>query len=155
MMKRFNALMLALLLVFCCAAALAQTAECPAGGFSVWVPDHFEEVQIDPLFGPDLCFYWHGKKLAIQAYNSAQAGSDLFQVLTGREKEYGSVTVNGMDMLYALTEEFGNVCISYTWMNEALGCSISLEFTYSAKDRDDVQKTVDKVIQSISFDSGY
>ena len=64
-MKRLAGLLLILMLVCSLSPALAQTAECPAGGFSVWMPDHFEEVQPDPLSDPDQCFYWHGKKLAV------------------------------------------------------------------------------------------
>ena len=149
-MKRFAAVLLAAVCVFSLSAALAQTAECSAGGFSVWVPDHFESVQIDPLFDPDLCFYWHGNKLAVQAYVSGQAGSDLFQVLTGNETEYGPVTVNGREMLYSMTKEFGNVRISYSWMDQNRGSSVTLEFTYSADDPS-VQNTVDSIINSISF----
>ena len=48
-MKRFAAILLAAVCAFSFSAAQALTADCPAGGFSVWVPDHFESVQIDPL----------------------------------------------------------------------------------------------------------
>lgn len=149
-MKRFAAILLATVCMCSLSAALAQTADCPAGGFSVWVPDHFESVQIDPLFDPDLCFYWHGNKLAVQAYVTCQAGSDLFQVLTGNETEYGPVTVNGREMLYSMTKEFGNVRISYSWMDQSRGSSVTLEFTYLADDPS-VQNTVDSIINSISF----
>ena len=154
-MRRLAGLLLVLALVCSLCPALAQTADCPAGGFSVWVPDHFEEVQIDPLFDPDLCFYWHGKKLAVQGFASYQgevALSDLFQVLTGSETESGYVNINGMDMLYARSEEFGNVRIDYTWMDR--GNSVTLEFTYAAEE-DSVQKTVDQIINSITFDAGH
>ena len=114
------------------------------------MPDHFESVQIDPLFDQDLCFYWHGNKLAVQAYVSAQSGSDLFQVLTGSEEEYGPVSINGREMLYSMAKEFGKIRISYSWMDQARGSSVTLEFTYSADDPS-VQSTVDKIISSISF----
>ena len=149
-MKRFAAILLSAVCMCSLSAALAQTAECPAGGFSVWVPDHFDSVQIDPLFDQDLCFYWHGNKLAVQAYVSAQSGSDLFQVLTGSEEEYGPVTVNGKDMLYSMAKEFGKIRISYSWMDQSRGNSVTLEFTYSADDPS-VQSTVDKIINSINF----
>lgn len=148
-MKRFAAILLAAVCMCSLSAALAQTADCPAGGFSVWVPDHFESVQIDPLFGPDLCFYWHGNKLAVQAYVSSQSGSDLFQVLTGNEEEYGSVTINGREMFYSMLNEFGSIRISYSWMDQSRGSSVTLEFTYSADDP--ARSTVDKIINSISF----
>ena len=149
-MKRFVALLLAVVCMCFLSAAVAQTADCPAGGFTVWVPDHFESVQIDPLFDPDLCFYWHGNKLAVQAYISSQSGSDLFQVLTGNEEEYGPITVNGREMLYSMSKEFGKIRISYSWMDQGRAISVTLEFTYSADDPD-VKKTVDKIINSIKF----
>ena len=101
-MKRLAGLLLILMLVCSLSPALAQTAECPAGGFSVWMPDHFEEVQPDPLSDPDQCFYWHGKKLAVLGYVTFQGQvslTDLPQVLTGSETESGYVSFNGMDML--------------------------------------------------------
>lgn len=149
-MKRIAAILLAAVCLCFLSSALAQTADCPAGGFSVWVPDHFESVQIDPLFDPDLCFYWHGNKLAVQAYISSQSGSDLFQVLTGSEEEYGPVTVNGREMLYSMAKEFGKIRISYSWMDHGRAISVTLEFTYSADDPS-VQSTVDKIIKSIKF----
>ena len=149
-MKRFAAILLAAVCAFSFSAAQALTADCPAGGFSVWVPDHFESVQIDPLFDQDLCFYWHGNKLAVQAYVSAQSGSDLFQVLTGSEEEYGPVSINGREMLYSMAKEFGKIRISYSWMDQGRAISVTLEFTYSADDPD-VKKTVDKIINSIKF----
>lgn len=154
-MRRFAGILLAAVLVLSLSASLAQTAECPAGGFSVWVPDHFEEVQIDPLFDPDMCFYWHGKKLAVQGYATFQgdvALSDLFQVLTGYETESGYQYINDREMLYTRTEEFGRVRISYTWMNNEY--SVTLEFTYAAEEAS-VQKTVDQIISSITFDNTY
>ena len=152
-MKRFAGIFVIVLLVFSLSAALAQKVECTTGGFSVELPDHFTE---EPVSGdPDLCFYWHGNKLTVQAYASYQgeiAGSDLFEVLTGTETESGYVSINGMSMLYARTEESGDVIISYTWMDR--GNSVTLEFTYSA-DESSVEKTVNSIINSIQFDAGH
>ena len=117
------------------------------------LPDHFVEEAVSG--DPDLCFYWHGNKLTVQGYASYQgeiAGSDLFEVLTGSETESGYVTINGMNMLYARTEEYGDVIISYTWMDR--GNSVTLEFTYSAEETS-VQKTVTSIINSIQFDAGH
>jgi hypothetical protein len=153
-MKRLAGLLLILMLVCSLSPALAQTAECPAGGFSVWMPDHFEEVQPDPLSDPDQCFYWHGKKLAVLGYVTFQGQvslTDLPQVLTGSETESGYVSFNGMDMLYVRSEEFGNVRITYTWMSGEY--SVTLEFIYSAEEAS-VQKTVDQIINSITFGIG-
>ena len=145
-MKRFTGIVLVLLLVSCLSVALAQRVECSAGGFSVKLPDHFVE---EPATGdPDLCFYWHGNKLTVQAYASYQgevAGSDMFEVLTGSEIDSGYVNINGMNMLYSRTEEYGDVIISYTWMDR--GNSVTMEFTYSAEESS-VLKTVNSIINS-------
>lgn len=148
-MKRFAAILLAVVCMCFLSAALAQTADCPAGGFSVWVPDHFESVQPDPLSDPSLSFYWHGNKLAVVAYVSAQAGSNDVQVFTGNEVEYGPVTVNGREMYYIKAKEFGKITISYQWMDQSRGNSVTLEFTYYADDP--AQSTVERIINSISF----
>ncbi len=152
-MKRLIGLLLVLVTVFSFSAALAQRAESVAGGFSVNLPDHFVEGDTDGY--SDLCFYWHGKKLTVQGYSSYQgevAGSDLFQVLTGTETDYGTRNINGMEMWYTRTEEDGNVCITYTWMDR--GNSVTLEFDYSAAD-ESVQNTVNSIINSIRFDAGH
>ena len=152
-MKRLIGILLVVLMVFSLSAAMAQRVECATGGFSVKLPDHFTA---EPVSGdPDLCFYWHGNKLTVQAYASYQgeiAGSDLFEVLTGTETESGYVSINGMSMLYSRTEESGDVIISYTWMDR--GNSVTLEFTYSA-DESSVEKTVNSIINSIQFDAGH
>jgi len=152
-MKRLIGFLLILLMVFSLSAALAQRAESAEGGFSVKLPDHFVEESVGGY--SDLCFYWHGNKLTVQGYASYQgeiAGSDLFQVLTGDETEYGTKTINGMEMMYARTEDGGDVCISYTWMDR--GNCVTLEFTYSAAD-ESVQNTVNSIINSIRFDAGH
>ena len=154
-MRRLAGILLAIALVLSVSAALAQRVECPVGGFSVKLPDHFWEVESDPFMDPELCFNWSGNKLTVQAYVSYQgevAGSDLFEVLTGNETEYGAVTVNGMYMLYTRIEEYGQVRISYTWMDR--GNSVSMEFTYS-EDEPSVENTVNSIINSITFDAGH
>ena len=152
-MKRLIGFLLILLMVFSLSAALAQRAESAEGGFSVKLPDHFVEESVGGY--SDLCFYWHGNKLTVQGYASYQgeiAGSDLFQVLTGDETEYGTKTINGMEMMYARTEDGGNVSITYTWMYR--GNCVSLEFDYAASD-ESVQNTVNSIINSIRFDAGH
>ena len=154
-MKRFHGFLLALVLIFSVSTALAaQRVECSTGGFSVSLPDKFVE---EACFGdPDLCFYWHGDMLTVQAYVSYQgevAGSDLFQVLTGYETDYGTVSINGMTMLYTRTEEYGSICISYTWMDR--GNQVSMEFSYDADDESAVQRARNSIINSISFDAGH
>ena len=153
-MKRFHGFLLALVLVFSVSTALAQRVECSIGGFSVTLPDKYVE---EACFGdPDLCFYWHGDMLTVQAYVSYQgevAGSDLFQVLTGYETDYGTQTINGMTMLYTRTEEYGSICITYTWMDR--GNCVTMEFSYDADDESAVQRARNSIINSISFDAGH
>ena len=154
-MKRLIGLVLVIVMVFSLSAALAQRVSCPVGGFSLKLPDHFTEVSYDRGVDPELCFYWRGNKLTVQAYASYQgevAGSDLFQVLTGSETEYGPVTVNGMNMLYARTEDASDICIMYTWMDR--GNNVTIYFSYSA-DEPSVLKTVNSIMSSISFDAGH
>ena len=150
-MKRIAGLLLALLLVLCVSAALAQRAECPVGGFSVTLPDHFVEEPVFP--GSDLCFYWHGNKLTVQAYAIYQGEvAETFEVLTGNETESGYVNIVGVPMFYTRSEEPGGICISYTWMDR--GNSVTMEFTYSPDDPS-VISTVESIIGSISFDAGH
>ncbi len=154
-MKRFLALLVTVLCVFSLSSALAQTVSCPVGGFSLVLPDHFVEEPLDPFLAPDLCFYWHGTKLTIQGYATYQgevAGSDLFQVLTGYETDYGPVTINGMNMLYARTDDDNGITIIYTWMDR--GNNVTLYFIFSAADAS-VVKNVDQIIHSITFDAGH
>ena len=153
-MRRFAGLLLTLILAFTLSAALAQRVECPQGGFSVNLPDHFWSEALDPG-DPDLCFNWRGNKLTVHAYASYQgevALSDLFQVLTGAETESGYININGMEMFRARTEEYGTVTLTYTWMDR--GNSVSLEFSWDASESS-VQKTVDSIINSVRFDSGH
>lgn len=150
-MKRLTGLLLVLLLVFSLSAALAQRAECPVGGFSVTLPDHFVEEPVSP--GSDLCFYWHGNKLTVQAYAIYQGEvTETFEVLTGNETESGYVTINGMRMFYTRSEDPSGICITYTWMDR--GNSVSMEFSFSAADTS-VENTIKSIINSIRFDAGH
>ena len=153
-MKRFAGIILVLVLVLAAPAALALRAECPVGGFSVNLPDHFWAEELDPG-DPDLCFNWRGNKLTVHAYASYQgevALSDLFLVMTGAETESGYTYINGMEMFWTRTEEYGMVTVTYTWMDR--GNSVTLEFSWEASETS-VQKTVDSIINSVRFDSGH
>lgn len=150
-MKRVAGLILVMVLVLSFSSALAQRISCPDGGFTVTLPDHFTE---GPT-GGDLCFHWHGKKLTVEGYVSylgEVAGSDLFEVLTGDEQESGSKTINGMNMIYSLTQNDSEVTIMYSWMDR--GNNVQLYFTYSADDSS-VHSTVKSIMNSISFDAGH
>ena len=149
------AFLCAVLLVCAVSGASAQVVSCPEAHLSMTVPDSWTVVPLYNSGDPDLCFYWHGNKLTVQAYASYQgevAGSDMFEVLTGSEIDSGYVNINGMNMLYSRTEEYGDVIISYTWMDR--GNSVTMEFTYSAEESS-VLKTVNSIINSIQFDAGH
>ena len=153
-MKRFAVLMLALVLVFSCTAALAQQqVDCPVGGFSLVLPDQFREGPLDPVTNPELCLYWYTRdnSLSIQAYASYLgeiAFSDLFQVLDGSEKVSGELYINDMRMMYARTE----TSILYSWMDR--GNNVTIYFIFTANDPS-VLNTVDEIMSSITFDAGH
>ena len=156
-MKRFAALLvtLSLLLLFLPPAALAQTVSCPTGGFSLFLPDHFSEQSYSASDDPDLCFYWKGSKLTVQGYASYLgeiAGSDLFQVLTGNETYADIVTRNGMSMLCAAGADASGAYTMYSWMDR--GNNVTLWFYYPAGDRS-CTDTIEKIMNSISFDAGH
>lgn len=150
-MKRLAGLLLALLFVFSLSSALALRAECPVGGFSVSLPDHFTEESSSGV--PDLCFYWHGNKLTVLAYASYQGEvAEIPEVFTGNETESGYRTINGMRMFYTRSEAGGQIDVTYTWMDR--GNSVTMEFSWSSSDSS-VQGTVDSIINSIRFDAGH
>lgn len=153
-MKRVAAFCLVLALCLSLSSALAQRVDCPVGGFSVTLPDHFVEESTE-AGDPDLCFYWHGEKLTVLGYASylgEVANSELFEVLTGNETDFGWKTVNGMSMYYTQAEEYGGVTITYRWMDR--GNNVTLSFTFSADDTS-VFNTVNRIMSSISFDAGH
>ncbi len=150
-MKRLAGMLLIMVLVLCASAALAQRVECPVGGFSVKLPDHF--VEEPQYYDSELCFNWHGSKLTVLAYASYQGEvAEIPEVFTGNETDSGYVKINGMKMFYTRSESGGKIEITYAWMDR--GNSVTMEFTYSADDPS-VQKTVDSVINSIRFDAGH
>ena len=151
-MKRVAALLLTLLLLFPLSAALAQRANCPEGGFSVKLPDHFVEESFDHGSGNDLIFWWHGNKLTVQAYSYYQGEgvdiSELFQVLDSSDEDYGLVSINGKKMYYSRSGG-SEITVSYSWMNR--GYNVTMYFTYSASESS-VINTVNSIINSIRFD---
>ena len=152
-MKRIAGLILVMVMVFSLSSALAQRISCPDGGFTVTLPDHFVEESTGG--DPELCFYWHGSKLTVQGYVSylgEVAGSDLFEVLTGDEQESGSKTINGMNMIYSLTQYGSDITIMYSWMDR--GNNVTLYFQYSSENSS-VRSTVKSIMNSISFDAGH
>ena len=147
-MKRLTGLLLVLLLVFSLSAALAQRVECPVGGFSVTLPDHFVEVPVSP--GSDLCFYWHGNKLTVQSYAIYQGEvTETFEVLTGNETDSGTDLRSGKQMDYvAGTATEGDYRI-YTWLDQRN--QVQLYFLVSGRS-DAASPVIDAIMDSIAFD---
>jgi len=149
--KRVAAVCFVLILCLSLSSSLAQEVVCENGGFTVILPDNFVEEPINPADDPDLCFYWHGKRLTVLGYASFLGeftSSELFEVLTGNETDYGWKKINGMNMYYTQSEEYGSITITYRWMDR--GNNVNLTFFYSADDPT-VIKYVDSIISSITF----
>lgn len=155
-MKRTAAFpVLVLALVMLVSSAFAQRAACPAGGFSLSLPDSFSEQPFSPSEDPDLCFFWHGEGITVQAYASylgEVAPSSLFQVLTGNETDSGMVSVNGMQMVYGAGSDASGSYLLYSWMDR--GNNVTLYFYYPSGDASSLSQ-VDRIIHSISFDAGH
>lgn len=153
-MKRIAALLLTTALVLTLSSALARKAECPSGGFSLKLPDSFEEQPLDSG-DPDMCFYWENGSITIVGYRYYQGeipGSSVFQVTTGNESADETVTVRGKQMHRDTgTDSFGTY-IMYTWMDR--GNSVTLYFYYPKGDSS-ARKSVENIMFSISFDAGH
>lgn len=149
-MRRVTGLLLILVLALTLSAALADRVSCPVGGFSVNLPDHFAE---KPLDDANQCFHWEGNRLYIRGYAEWQGEvSELFQVFTGNETDYGSRNINGMHMDYVRTDEGGETVITYTWLDR--GNMVTLEFRFAQGDSTALN-TASSVINSIRFDAGH
>ncbi len=158
-MKKFLSILLCGLLFLALpgglSCALAVEVACPAGGFSLELPDDFREQPLSPREDPELCLYWQGDKITLVAYATylgEVAGSDLFQVLTGDETESGMVVIGGMSMLYAAGTEGKDAWRTYSWMDR--GNNVTLTFSYPKKDKNS-KRTVEDIMQTIAFDAGH
>ena len=154
-MKRIAAFLLLLIMLAAVTSACAVKASCPAGGFSLKLPDGFREHSFSSSDDPDLCFWWSGNGLAIQAYAvylGEVAGSDLFQVLTGNESESGMTSVNGISMLYAAGRDASGPYMMYSWMDR--GNNVTLYFCATGGDASALSG-VKKIMRTIAFDAGH
>ena len=148
LLKKYFALLTAMLLLFSVAPALAQDAVCETGGFSLTLPDSFSPVPMQPSDDPELCFCWQGGNIIVQGF-AVQMGKkvklkDLFQILTEDVTEYGTLTINGKDMLYACGRDDYGPYYQYSWLNK--GTRIDLYFYYEGKDP---SSTVREIIHSL------
>ena len=154
MNRCFVVLLLAVFLSFAFGTALAQTVSCPAGGFSISLPDHFTQQPLSSA-DPDLCLHYRGNRMTVVAYASylgEVAGTDLFQVLTGNETASGMVNRNGMSMLYASGTDASGAWLMYSWMDR--GNNVTLYFYYPAGDSA-CADTAESIMNSIAFDAGH
>ena len=150
-MKRLPAFLVLILVLVFVSSALAQSVTCVPGGFSLTLPDHFSPIQ-DARQDDDLCFAWHSKALTIYGYATDMGrklrAEDLFQVLNGTETDYGTLTINGQDMLYARGKDDQGAYALYSWMNGST--NVSLYFYYNAKNKNALLD-IDDIIHSLSL----
>lgn len=149
MKKRFALLMTVLLLCAAAAPALAQEVSCPAGGFSLTLPDSFAAVSPLPR-DQDLVFAWQGGGISLQGYATPMSGkvrfSDLYQILTGAETESGSLNIRGVDMLYARGVDGNGSYSLYTWLHK----SVRVELYFYYADRNALL-VIDEIIHSLAL----
>jgi len=145
--KKYVALLLASLLLFAAIPALAQEVSCPAGGFTLTLPDSFSAVSPLPQ-DQDLVFAWQGGGISVQGYATAMSGkvrfNDLYQILTGQETESGSLTIRGVDMLYARGSDQRGPYSLYIWMHK----NVRVELYFYYQSRSDLLD-IDEMIHSL------
>lgn len=148
-MRKLPAFWLALLVLFGCASASAQTVSCPAGGFAVTVPDRFAEIPLTAYDDPDLALHLSDGVVNLAVYVSFAGSDNSFQVLTGNEIEYGPVNINGMDMFYARGVDEQGSWITYSWMR--LTDSVTVYFVWFGNDNATLA-LIGEIMNSIVFD---
>ncbi|MBO7661810.1 MAG: hypothetical protein J6U01_00385 [Clostridia bacterium] len=146
-MKKIIALLLASLMLCAAIPALAQEISCPPGGFSLTVPDSFSPVSPMPQ-DQDLVFAWQGGGISLHGYATAMSGkvrfNDLYQILTGQETESGSLTIRGVDMLYARGSDQRGPYALYIWMHK----NVRVELYFYYQSRNDLLD-IDEMIHSL------
>ena len=146
--KKCSALLLAALLLISAASALAQDAVCATGGFSLTLPDSFVQVPPQPTDDPELCFRWQGGNITIEGFAVPMGKKvklkDLYQILTDDVTDYGNLTINRQDMLYARGQDDFGTYNQYSWLNN--GTRIDLYFYYTGKDS---LLTIDDIIHTL------
>ncbi len=147
-MKKLLSLLLFLSLLLLAFSASAQTVSVPSAGFTLTIPDSFSEIPRSPADDPELVLRLADSSLDLTVYVSFSGGGDLFQLLTGDESEYGSVTVNGMNMLYALGTDIQGNYKMYSWNRSR--DSITLYFVWSGSQKEAL-RLVDSIMSSITF----
>lgn len=148
LIRRSSALLLAALLVLSLSSALAQDAFCETGGFTLTLPDSFSMIPPQPADDPELCFNWRSGNITLQGYAVPMGKKaklkDLFQVLSEDVTDYGTLTINRQDMLYARGKDDYGSYYQYSWLHN--GTRIDLYFYYEGKD---AILTIDDIIHSL------
>lgn len=148
-MKKMIALLIAAVTLCLSLPALAQEASCPAGGFSLTLPDTFSAVSPMPR-DQDLVFAWQGGGISVLGYATKMGAKvhfeDLFQVLTGNEVESGQLTIRKKDMLYARGTDSNGAYKLYSWLHK--GMRIELYFYYDSSNRSALLD-IDDIIHSL------
>ena len=134
--------------LFSVVSASAQTVFCPSGGFSVTVPDYFDNLPISGYDDPELALHLSGGDINLTVYVSYGAAGSGFQILTGNETEYGSVFINGVEMFYARGMDMQGNWITYSWTQAAN--SVTIYFVWYGND-DTAVALISDIMSSIVF----
>ena len=149
LMKKLLSLLLFLSLLLLAFSASAQTVSVPSAGFTLTVPDSFTELPGDPD-NPDLVLHLADSGMDLTVYVSyfgRGTVNDLL-ILTGDETGYGSVTLNGKDMVWITGQDGRESFKTYSWLRKQ--DSVSLYFIWSGSE-DATLRAIDEIMSSISF----
>ena len=150
-MKKALSLLLTLLLLVPVALATAQTVSCPEAGFTLDLPKEYESLPVS-TDEPDLLLHLSNGKIDLTVYMSSvgrNASSDLFQILTGDELEYGSVVIGGVEMLYTRSRDDQGDTMMYSWIRDT--DNVSLYFLWRG-DESSALSAIETIMSTIVFD---
>lgn len=147
-MKRLLASLLFLSCLLCTVSGLAQTVDCPSAGFTLTIPDTFNEIPHLPMDDQNLVLRYSDGTVDLAVYVSYAGANSPFMVLTGDEIEYGPVVINGMDMQYARGKDEYGPYATYSWLRAQ--DAVTLCFVWSGKD-DAALALIDDIMSSIIF----
>ncbi len=141
-----------LLLVVCllsAASGFAQTVSCPDAGVTLTIPDSFNEIPHLPMDDRNLVLRYSDGSVDLAVYVSFAGSYNPFMILTGDETDFGSVTINGMDMQYVRGNDGYSPYITYSWMRA--DNAVTLCFVWSGSD-DTALRLINDIIYSAVFD---
>ena len=147
-MKKWFTLLLTVLLAAVTVLASADTVSCPAGGFSLTLPDSFSKVSKSSADDPDLELHYSNGSVDMAVYVSYAGSDNSFQVLTGSEEESGRVKINGVRMNYARGSDSQGPWMVYSWVTS--GNAVNIYFIWYGDDAAALE-LIDSIMNSISF----